>query len=63
MSEKFHSIAVECIKPDGVRRVTFKKYAGCDRQQAEIDAAGLRRCGISAEVVELPRERRREVAA
>lgn len=43
---------VDCIKADGVRRVMFKQYD--DRHAADIDAAGLRKVGIMAEVVELP---------
>jgi hypothetical protein len=46
-------VAVRCIKPDGVRRVEFKRYP--DRAQAEIDAAGLRRVGCPCEIVDLPR--------
>ena len=43
--------AVQCIKADGIRRVEFKRYTA--RDQAEIDAAGLRRVGIACEIVEL----------
>ena len=46
-------VVVRCVKYDGVRRVIFKRYTREQREQAEIDADGLRKLGIAAEVVDV----------